>query len=65
MVPSDEFQRHATECEYMARFARDPESKKVWRSMAERWVRCAKLAERHEPVSRMMIHRSERIAPGA
>jgi hypothetical protein len=30
MVPREEFIRHAAECESMAKFSRDPESKKVW-----------------------------------
>jgi hypothetical protein len=52
MVPSEEFMRHAAECEYMAKFSRDPESRKVWNRMAERWVRCAELARQQDPSAR-------------
>jgi hypothetical protein len=40
-IPPDNFLRQAAECERMAKFARDPESKVTWRRMAERWLRCA------------------------
>jgi hypothetical protein len=49
MVPWEEFIRHAAECKSMAEFSRDPENKKVWRRMAERWTRCAELAQKQEP----------------
>jgi hypothetical protein len=51
MVPREEFLRHATECESMAKFSRDPENKKIWRRMAERWIRCAELAQKQDPFS--------------
>jgi hypothetical protein len=53
MNPPDEFLKHATDCEQMAKFTRDPESKATWNRMAERWRRCAEhftsqsLAARH------------------
>jgi hypothetical protein len=43
MNPSEEFMRHAAECESMAKFTRDPQSRATWSHMAERWVRCAEL----------------------
>jgi hypothetical protein len=43
-TPTEHFLRHAAECEQMARTTRDPQSKLVWRRMAERWTRCAELA---------------------
>jgi hypothetical protein len=46
MVPAEEFIRHAAECKSMADSSRDPENKKVWRRMAERWMRCAELAQK-------------------
>jgi len=52
MVPSEEFIRHAAECESMAEFSRDPENKKIWRRMAERWIRCAELAQKQDPFPR-------------
>jgi hypothetical protein len=47
MIPSEVFIQHAAECESMAKFSRDPESKQAWRRMAERWVRCAALARQN------------------
>ncbi len=45
MNPPEEFLRHAAECELMAKFTRDPESRATWSHMAERWIRCAELFE--------------------
>jgi len=41
--PSDEFLRHAADCQQMAKFTRDPASKATWRRMAERWLHCAEV----------------------
>jgi hypothetical protein len=41
--PTEEFLKHAAECELMAKFTRDPKNKATWSRMAERWHRCAKL----------------------
>ena len=41
MNPPDEFLKHAAQCEQMAKFTRDTESKATWKRMAERWRRCA------------------------
>jgi hypothetical protein len=41
MHPTDEFLKHVDDCEQMAKFTRDPESKAAWNRMAERWRRCA------------------------
>ena len=41
MHPTDEFLKHAAECEQMVKFTRDPESMATWKRMAERWRRCA------------------------
>ena len=37
----DEFLKHAIDCEQMAKFARDRESKATWSRMAMRWRQCA------------------------
>jgi hypothetical protein len=58
MVPREEFIRHAAECESMAKFSHDPENKKIWRRMAERWIRCAELAQ--DPFSQSHRKRRER-----
>jgi hypothetical protein len=41
MNPPDEFLKHAAQCQQMAKFTRDTESKATWMRMAERWRRCA------------------------
>ena len=51
-MTTEDFLRHAAECEYMAKFSRDAHNKAVWRSMAERWVRCAELAKQQSAVIR-------------
>jgi hypothetical protein len=43
MNPSEEFLRHAADCQRMAKFTRDPTSKQTWSRMAERWIRCAEV----------------------
>jgi hypothetical protein len=42
---SKTFLRFAAECEAMASFARDPESRLMWRGFAARWSRYAKLVD--------------------
>jgi hypothetical protein len=67
MNPPDEFMKHAAECEMMAKFTRDPQSRATWNHMAQRWVRCAELfnkqssAAHHSPAAR----RHRRAAPEA
>ncbi len=64
MVPSEEFLRHATECAYMAKFSRDPNNKRVWSRMAERWIRCADLARELDPPAGGRRKVRRRAAPG-
>jgi hypothetical protein len=45
MTPSEQFLRHAAECELMSEFTPSPENKEVWKRMAARWIRCAELYE--------------------
>ena len=45
MTASEHFIRNAAECEFMAKLARDTESKAVWIGLAKRWHRCAALAD--------------------
>lgn len=49
MSPSEEFLKHAADCQQMARSTRDPQSKATWSRMAQRWRDCA---ERFELQSR-------------
>jgi hypothetical protein len=65
MTPSEKFQKLAAECEFMAKFTHDPQNKPIWRHMAERWLQCAKAAERlngsaHPPPQRERHRRSSR-----
>jgi hypothetical protein len=46
MNPSDEFLRHAADCQQMAKFTRDPQSRATWSRMAERWIHCAERFDR-------------------
>jgi hypothetical protein len=48
LSPASEFRRHAAECQRMARSTPDRENKATWKSLAERWLTCADLAERAE-----------------
>jgi hypothetical protein len=67
MNPSEEFLRHAADCQQMAKFSRDAASKETWNRMAERWLSCAErfnneiAAAHRQPVKRP--HR--RSAPAA
>jgi hypothetical protein len=46
MNPVEEFRNHADECRAMARSIKDLKSRVEWNSLAERWLRCAEVAER-------------------
>ena len=46
MHTPDLFLARATECETMAKIAREPDSRATWMRMAERWHRCAQLEMR-------------------
>jgi hypothetical protein len=41
MNPSEEFLKHAADCQQMAKFTRDSESRATWNRMAQRWIDCA------------------------
>jgi hypothetical protein len=43
--PATEFRQHADECRRMARYSNLPEDKAGWEHLAERWQRCAELAQ--------------------
>jgi hypothetical protein len=45
MSPSEEFLKHAADCQQMARSTRDPQSKATWSRMAQRWIDCAQRFE--------------------
>jgi hypothetical protein len=59
MTPSEQFRRFAAECESMAKFTHDRENKPVWHGLAQRWVRCAELAER-QSAALHDVHRRKR-----
>jgi hypothetical protein len=52
MNPSEEFLRHAADCQRMAKFTRDPASRATWNRMAERWQHCAEVFDRQRAAAR-------------
>ena len=48
MELTKQFLKHAAECEEMARFTRDLESRATWQRMADRWRRCADVLARED-----------------
>jgi hypothetical protein len=64
MYLPEEFQRHAAECQEMAKSTRDPASRATWNEMADRWLRCAQSASAH-PISKPFAgkHRPRKVAP--
>jgi hypothetical protein len=62
MNPSEEFLKHAADCERMAKFTRDPASKVTWSRMAERWLRCAEVFKNQSAAARP-AQRHRRAAP--
>jgi acyl-CoA synthetase (AMP-forming)/AMP-acid ligase II len=65
MQPTEQLLRHAAECEEMARFTRDLESKVTWRRMAERWRRCAEVLARESSVCRERANERRKHAAAA
>jgi hypothetical protein len=64
MNPSEEFRKHAVDCQQMAKFTRDPESKATWNRMAQRWIDCAERfkIETQAAVARAPLLRQQRSA---
>ena len=52
MHPTEEFLKHATDCEAMAKSTRDPQAKATWKRMADRWRGCADVFTRDSLTSR-------------
>ena len=65
MQPNEQFLRHAAECEEMARFTHDLESKATWRRMAERWRRCAEVFARQSSAARDQANQRQKAAAAA
>ncbi len=64
MNPSEEFLRHAADCQQMAKFTRDPASRATWSRMAERWLDCAeRFKNESAAVKRNPPKRHRRSAP--
>jgi hypothetical protein len=53
MDTAAEFRKHAVNCYRMAKVSKDPETKGIWRRMAQRWLLCAKLAEDEPSATRL------------
>jgi hypothetical protein len=61
MSPSEHFMQHEAECKFMARLARDAESKATWMAMAERWRRCAELANQQSAMSAVQARQRKQV----
>jgi hypothetical protein len=55
MNASAQFRQYAGDCETMSKVSRDPETKAVWKRMAERWLLCAKYAEHEDEYQRRQL----------
>jgi hypothetical protein len=62
--PTDEFLKHAADCEQMAKFARDPASKATWKRMADRWLQCAERAKSPSVAARRQMAAKRHPVPG-
>ena len=60
MNPSEEFLRHAADCQQMAKFTRDPASKATWSRMAERWLSCAERFKSQSVAAQRSPHKRHR-----
>jgi hypothetical protein len=60
MHPPEEFLKHAADCQRMAKFTRDPESRATWNRMAERWIDCAERFKRESVAHRPAAKRYRR-----
>ncbi len=49
------FRKYAADCETMAKVSKDPETKAVWKRMADRWFLCAKYAEHEDQYQRRQL----------
>jgi hypothetical protein len=66
MNPADEFLKRKLDCQRMAKFARDPQSRVTWLRMAERWRLCAEKFVSNETLaaSRQSLKRHSMSAAG-
>src|SRR5262249_16891037 len=67
MAPSERFLKCAADCNSMAVGSGDLNSRSVWRSLAERWARCAEWAEKQRlAAEKVHAHKRnrERARPG-
>jgi len=63
MNPSDEFLRHAADCQQMAKFTRDPASRATWSRMAERWRQCAEVFKANSLAAQAQRRSRDKPAP--
>jgi hypothetical protein len=61
--PAEKFLRFAAECELMAKFTRSRENRTIWTRMAERWITCARLYDRTNPMHAPRRHRTSVHSP--
>ena len=53
----EEFRKYAAACKVLAKLAKNPQSKAVWKGIAERWLLCAKLEEDEEQALRRRLEK--------
>jgi hypothetical protein len=56
-----EFQKHALDCELMAKLTRDAESKAHWRQLAQRFRQCAARTNTQPPERPSRVSRRELV----
>jgi hypothetical protein len=61
----DDFLKHALDCERLAKFTRDPESRATWNRMAERWRRCASIFSEESVAARNRSRKREQKTAAA
>ena len=47
-MSAERLERFVAECEAMAKGARGPKDKAVWKGLAQRWLRCAELIDQYD-----------------
>jgi hypothetical protein len=60
---AERLERFAAECEAMARGARSPKDRAVWKGLAQRWLRCAELVDQYDarPAAERLRRRQTKV----
>jgi hypothetical protein len=67
MRPAERFLKYAAECEIMSKLSRSTDNRAVWDGLAQRWIRCAKLADQLDDSlqSAVVARRQKRSRPSS